>query len=142
MPKNRSQGRCWIAIAGVIAGLLAAAGPASAAEGDLDASFGEGGVVSTSLATSVEANDVALDREGRVVAVGNTAGDFALTRDLEDGDLDTSFGGDGSVTTSFVGEARAMSAAVDASGRIVVGGGIDGDFGVVRYLPNGQLDPS
>lgn len=68
-----------------------------------------------------------------------------------DGDLDTSFGGDGVVTVDFaVGSDhndRAYAAVLQNDGRLVVAGrarfsASDTDFAVARLLPNGALDTS
>ncbi|MEO7255493.1 MAG: hypothetical protein ABIZ64_14805, partial [Casimicrobium sp.] len=59
------------------------------------------------------------------------------------GSLDTSFGGTGSVVTPVspsTGDDRASSMVVQPDGKIVVGGGCENDFCMVRYLPNGSLD--
>ncbi len=59
------------------------------------------------------------------------------------GSLDTSFGGSGFVTTPVsagAGDDRARSMVLQPDGKIVVGGGCENDFCMVRYLPNGSLD--
>ena len=54
-----------------------------------------------------DAHAVALQSDGRIVAVGSAAStavsshDFALVRYMANGALDPSFGGDGKVTTNF-----------------------------------------
>ena len=63
------------------------------------------------------------------------------------GDLDTSFGDDGRVTTSFGGgDDFAADVVVQPDGRIVVAGstaaGGASDFALARYLPDGSLDRS
>jgi uncharacterized delta-60 repeat protein len=64
------------------------------------------------------------------------------------GDLDTSFGGDGRVTTNLTkGSDGALDVAVQANGRIVVVGRASskhsyGRFAVLRYKSNGTLDAS
>jgi uncharacterized delta-60 repeat protein len=63
------------------------------------------------------------------------------------GDLDPTFSADGKLVLP-VSEGRDNDVAVDLKGRIVVVGLVDpagattSDFQVVRYLPNGNLDPS
>lgn len=57
------------------------------------------------------------------------------------GALDPTFGGDGKVVTP-VTSGFAFSVALQTDGRILVGGVINNDFGVARYLPNGSLDTS
>ena len=62
------------------------------------------------------------------------------------GDLDTSFSGDGKVTTDISGgrEDVVNEIALQADGKIVVvgwrNGPVSNDFAVVRYNPNGSLD--
>ena len=62
------------------------------------------------------------------------------------GDLDTSFGGEGKVTTDF-GDDRnheAHALAIQSDGKLVVAGGSTGsgnsDFALARYRPDGTLD--
>ncbi len=73
---------------------------------------------------------------------------WAVVRYLRDGSLDTSFGVEGVVTTSFSDSAYAVDLAVDPGGRIVVVGyappkrGADRVATVVRYSRDGSLDTS
>lgn len=65
----------------------------------------------------------------------------------EDGALDTTFGGDGRVTTTFMNGAYANDVAVQADGLIVAAGAAAGDdfngvFAVARYSPDGTPDPT
>jgi uncharacterized delta-60 repeat protein len=95
---------------------------------------------------------VALDADGRIVMAGAStlsgAADFAVARLNPDGSPDASFDGDGRALTDLdkpVDEAGGL--AIDAAGRIVAAGrtGIyaegNFDFAVVRYRPDGSLDP-
>lgn len=123
---------------------------ASAADGDLDPSFGVGGKVRTPFPIGAYATDVAVQTDGRIVVVGAAAGasgtgELALARYLPDGTLDPAFGTGGIVTTAIAGgnfdEARAV--AIQPNGRIVVAGTDSWErFALVRYLPNGDLDTS
>ena len=68
------------------------------------------------------------------------------TRRLEpEGALDTTFGDGGSVRTDLRdGTEAALDVALDAEGRIVVAGragDFNTDFALVRYLPDGSVDP-
>ncbi len=56
--------------------------------------------------------------------------------------LEPSFAGNGKVTTNFPGQGAAYSVAVRPHGRIVAAGYGDDHFALVRYRPNGNLDPS
>jgi uncharacterized delta-60 repeat protein len=123
---------------------------ASAAPGDLDLTFGQRGVVRTFNAS--EGRALALQQNGRIVAVGNL-GDFGqaieIVRYLRDGDLDATFGNGGraSVLDVAAGESiEAAAAGIDSQGRIVVAGTMGeippSDIVVVRVLPGGDLDTS
>lgn len=71
----------------------------NAADGALDATFGTGGVVTTDFGNSSDlAEDVAIQGDGRIVAVGTREfTDVAMARYDTNGALDTSFDGDGPV---------------------------------------------
>lgn len=89
-----------------------APGVAQAAAGDLDPSFGSGGLVTTNFGRIDQAHSVAVDSQGRIVAAGfNLRHEFALVRYTPNGDLDPSFSSDGKVKTSFGDVAIATSVA-------------------------------
>src|SRR4029079_1635322 len=98
--------------------------------GVLDGTFDGDGLVITDFGFNDEAYGVALQSDGRIVAAGITDaisgvgnGDFALARYGANGALDTSFNGDGRVTTSFgTGEDKAFDIAMQTDGKIVVAG--------------------
>jgi uncharacterized delta-60 repeat protein len=59
------------------------------------------------------------------------------------GSLDPSFGSMGRVTTSFpAGAAWGNALAIQADGKIVVAGSVDGTFALARFKPDGSLDGS
>ena len=127
-------------------------------DGSLDASFGGDGTVRTNFTRwDDSAGDVAIQADGKIVAVG-VAGSmwgrlatFALARYRPDGTLDPSFGDGGKLRTRVGGVppvgpddmVGSFAAAVElqADGRIVVGGDadrvngdrIDGRFALARY---------
>jgi uncharacterized delta-60 repeat protein len=129
-----------------------------AASGDLDTSFGAGGIVTTdpdeNANTSEEGRAVAVQKDGRIVVGANHrlqtgAGDFVLTRYNTDGTLDGSFGVGGVVKTDFLGYGGMVnSVKIDAKGRIVAAGLIATsssatafwDMAMVRYTASGALD--
>lgn len=123
---------------------------AYAAPGDLDTSFGSGGKVTTSTGSSGTA--LAVQDDDKIVVAGDSnGGDFAVVRYNANGTLDTTFSGDGIVTTPIGGSwDRIHSVAIGADGKIVVAGsihtpsdfdtGVSWDFAVARYNPNGTLD--
>jgi uncharacterized delta-60 repeat protein len=145
-----------IVVAGTVAGLGGGGGFALARyrrNGSLDRTFGSDGEVVTDLGRYDAAYAVAIDSQRRIVVAGsvrlpdppvdNFA--FALARYMPDGSLDPSFSGDGMVTTDFgdLGD-HAYAVAVDSQDRIVAAGtgytGVDFDFALARYSPDGSLD--
>ena len=127
----------------------AAPTPAWAAGGDLDPSWGGDGKVFTSVYGYFSySNDVAIQPDGRIVAVGFTGRreSFAIVRYLPGGRRDLTFGDRGRLMTNFSrGSDSAEGVAIQGNGKIVVAGGAGGrlnDFAVARYLPAGRLDPA
>ena len=129
--------------------------------GALDLTFGGGdGIVTTRIGLRALAADLAILPDGRLVAAGGVdkAGvldrkDFALARYLPSGALDTSFGGDGIVTTDFKRNYDHINAVVvQVDGKIIAGGLTDLDtrddfvsnfaFALARYNVDGSLDTS
>jgi uncharacterized delta-60 repeat protein len=120
-----------------------------AAPGDLDPTFGNGGIVITGQGNTLDAaRAMAIQSDGKIVVVGdgnvtqNNNSEFAVARYNTDGSLDTSFGGTGIVIISAYHYDRAYAVAIQSDGKIVVAGGMFGSFAIVRYNPNGSLDTS
>ena len=119
------------------------------ADGSLDGSFGEDGIVVTQISSQNDfARAVAVQPDGRIVVAGYTdAGDndFVLARYDEDGALDEAFG-DGGIVVTAIGEDadEAYAVAIQLDGKIVAAGRSFGDnrgkFAVVRYESDGTLD--
>src|SRR5262245_24776778 len=119
--------------------------------GTLDASFGTGGRVTTTIAGNSDfVRGVVIQPDGKIVAAGTALGDlgsdFAVTRYNTDGTLDTSFGVRGIVTTDFGGNFEgAWSVALQTDGKIVAAGltvnGIN-SFALARYHSDGTPDAS
>lgn len=123
--------------------------------GTLDLSFGSGGIVTTNFGNSEDfAGEILVQPDKKNLLIGwsydGISEDFALARYLPDGHLDETFGNVGKVITDFQGKDNtATKGALQADGKILVVGsfrlGVIG-FGdkvmLVRYLPDGNLDPS
>jgi uncharacterized delta-60 repeat protein len=111
-------------------------------DGVLDSSFNLSGRQTTDFGGSDQAKGVAIQSDGKIVAVGAAGGEFALARYRADGSLDASFSGDGKQTTDFGGlDDGATGIAIQSDGKIVaVGKASIGDFALARYNPNGSLD--
>lgn len=111
-------------------------------DGNLDTGFGSGGKVTTDFGGVEFANAVAVQPDGRILAAGDADGDFALARYQPDGSLDATFGGDGRLVTDLGKRDAAWRVLLVPEGRIVVAGVSSGSFALVRYGPDGSLDPS
>ena len=124
-------------------------------DGSLDTTFGGDGRVTTDFSRHEDlAHGVAIQADAKIVAVGSRATDrsdsrFALARSNPDGALDTTFGGDGKVTTNLTrrGDLIFWGVAIQPGGRIVVAGvagscfpTCNSRFALVRYEPDGSLD--
>lgn len=114
------------------------------ANGSLDTTF-DGDGLFTSSAMGV-ATDVAIQSDGRLVvvgAVGGNNGDFAVARFNTNGTLDSTFDGDGVVTTDFgITFDGANAVAIQADGKLVVAGSASSDLALARYDGAGRLDSS
>lgn len=119
--------------------------------GALDSSFSGDGRVRIDLGASDHALDVATAPGGEIVVVGQRTtvhgSSLFVLRLGSGGGRDRSFGGDGVVITNFGRRfAHANAVAVQANGKIVVGGSVSGggheNWTIARYLPGGALDPS
>ena len=119
---------------------------AAGAAGDLDPSFGVGGIVVTALTTMEDrAQAGVLQPDGKIVAGGgrftSSGPDFALVRYLTDGTPDASFGTGGLVITPMTPPAEVYSMALQPDGKIVAAGTDWTNATVItRYEADGTLD--
>jgi uncharacterized delta-60 repeat protein len=120
------------------------------ADGSLDTSFGEAGLVKTVLITSGISQQVALavavQPDGKIVVAGYTRVGLpfalALVRYNADGSLDAGFGSEGKVLGGVAG--RAFALAIQPGGELVVAGDdpVSENLRLVRYDAAGELDTS
>jgi len=120
--------------------------------GTLDATFGTGGKVVTSINSGQDkAYDVVIQPDGKIVIAGYTqttitGKDFAVLRYNIDGSPDVSFGTNGIVTTDLQlgSDDVAFSLTLDANNKIIVAGysddGSNKNAAIVRYKTNGIID--
>ena len=166
--KNNSQDRWHLCTLILI--LLAAPTPSLyAASGDLDNTFGNGGKVVTDFAgTNDEAHVIAIQPDGKIILAGRAETmpsslftSIALVRYMPNGNLDSSFGNSGKVTTDFGGFGFVVDMALQHDGKILVvgntspisrsqspqsfifryntDGSLDGDFGSVGRVTVNEL---
>lgn len=139
----------WMAALAITVGC----GAAWAAPGELDHSFGSGGIVVTQAPLAVEPTSVLLQPDGKIVVIGELRNApqatmaIALVRYFGDGSVDKSFGHSGQASTqitNFINYANA--AALQPDGKILVAGeaqsadGTLSEFVLVRFEANGTLD--
>ncbi len=120
--------------------------------GDLDLSFGGVGYVTTPIGNGADAGyGLVVQPDGKAVVGGYSHNgnnyDFALVRYNVNGTLDTTFDGDGKVTTPIgSGDDYGWAVALQSDGKILLGGfsfnGSNEDLALVRYNSNGSLDTS
>jgi uncharacterized delta-60 repeat protein len=118
----------------------------------LDTTFGlnKNGIVTTDIEASSNVSSIAIDSNGKILAVGtsiqNKVNKFALARYSSTGTLDTSFGTSGIVLTSIGTGAKAQCCKLTSDSKILVGGltienGLS-KFAIVKYNSDGSLDTS
>jgi uncharacterized delta-60 repeat protein len=111
------------------------------ADGTLDTTFGIGGRTRhPSQTVSPTEARMLVQPDGKILATFGTS--YSIVRFNADGSIDETFSGDG--INTFPTTFRARSLALQADGRIFVGGamnnGANDDFAVVRLLADGTLD--
>ena len=124
-------------------------------DGSLDTSFGTDGRLRTDLSTGNDgAFALALQTDNKIVAGGIAnwgaptaqGGDFGLVRYQADGTLDTDFGTNGIVITSFsFYDDMVRALAIQADGKILAGGFLgygyaSAEFAMACYMEDGSLD--
>jgi uncharacterized delta-60 repeat protein len=143
-------------LAAVLAAALGIPSGAQAAPGDLDPSFGAGGVITTQAGRDDYGRDVVVDAAGRTVVLGHSEtftvdqSSIAISRYTKAGMPDATFGGDGLVVLNLGSQTLdfGKAVAVDPNGRIVIVGAscpsTSECFDVlgIRLTANGQLDPT
>ncbi|MFP5287151.1 MAG: delta-60 repeat domain-containing protein, partial [Thermoanaerobaculia bacterium] len=130
--------------------------PVHAAPGDLDPTFGLGGIAVVDLGGYDHGQDLALQPDGKVVVGGYASvpgtSSFGLARLNPDGSPDASFGNGGQVFSTLAGRSGTLEdLALQPDGKIVVGGYVDlgrttteynANFWLARFNRNGTLDTS
>lgn len=126
-------------------------GSSELASGALDPTFGVAGWAfhTTGTGAAGRIHAVAIQPDGKLVAAGMTSAaatlnDIAVLRLLPSGELDTTWGGTGMITTDITSLDQGANAIVlQSDGRVLVAGGYNtssNNFFVARYLSNGTLD--
>jgi len=114
-------------------------------DGSLDAGFGTNGKVTTDIGQegSDEANDIAIQKDGKIILAGSSPNGFALVRYNIDGSPDNTFGNNGLVTQEVSrGDDGAYTIAIQSDGKVISGGASKNDnainvnmFALIRLWP-------
>lgn len=150
-PSSRQRARAPVLATSSLLGIgIALAGP-----GDLDAGFGDGGLVSLKFSEfGSSASAVTQLPDGKLIVAG--FGDVILTNDDDwivvrldgDGTLDPSFGSDGISTADFANFFDgAFAVTRQDDGKLVLAGTVsvsatESDFALARFAADGTLDPT
>jgi len=129
--------------------------------GVVDSTFGTAGTSTTNVSPGNSFSDkgqsITLQADSKILVAGYTAStlsstgyDFSLVRYNSNGTLDTTFSGDGKLTTSIAsgstGNDYAHSVLVQSDNKILVAGesynGSNYDLAITRYNTDGTLDTS
>ncbi len=114
------------------------------ADGTIDETFGDSGIVATDFGVGSEfARGAVVQSDGKLVAAGDNNGNFLLARYLANGDLDPAFGVGGMVAIDVGFPVRAGDVGIQSDGKfVVVGFNTSGnfDFVLARYDTQGALD--
>jgi uncharacterized delta-60 repeat protein len=121
------------------------------ANGQLDSSFGSGGLVTLAQNALQAANEVLIQPDGKLLVCGtlyvslSSPTNSALWRFNPDGTPDTGFG-NGGVVAPGSGEPTLNhypgALLLQPGGKILIVGSGDSGFFIIRYHPNGTLDTS
>ena len=117
--------------------------------GQLDSTFGTGGIVSSQIFgySNSFLYALAFDNLGRIVVGGEAqpSRSYGIARLLSDGSLDSTFGTSGVVITNSTPinrNTKIYSIAIDSSNRVIAGGFTHESYLLLRLLENGQYDSS
>ncbi|MBL8829753.1 MAG: peptidoglycan DD-metalloendopeptidase family protein [Planctomycetaceae bacterium] len=115
--------------------------------GLLDTTFGVNGVTISAIGTGDdEIMNVELQSSGRIVVIGYSGSatgtaDFMVSRYLANGQIDTTFGTNGSTLLDFAESTnRAWEGMVTADDRILAVGHVGNSAAIARFNSSGQLD--
>ncbi len=110
--------------------------------GSLDTSFGTNGIATVSINSFDQIYGAVLQSDGKIVLAGRSKSgafnyDMAVVRLNSNGTLDTTFDGDGIVTTEINDATDEIIARVylQSDGKIVGAGYSASDFAIIRYWP-------
>src|SRR4051812_5537077 len=144
----RTRSGALVVLGVVLMGIVIAPGSANAATSMLDPTFGTNGKVTTDIGPGDDIANAVVTTTNKSAAVGGHVGspgmrDFAIAVYNSSGQLDSSFGNAGIVTTDFGGDDVANAAVIQGTKLLVAGTTTTSngsDFALARYTATGALD--
>jgi len=121
---------------------------ATSRAGDLDPTFGVGGIVVSDLGAGEQGASVAIQDDGRIIVAGVSGipgvffgQDFLIARFNRDGSLDSTFGSGGKTITDFFGSWDEVNGiAVQRDGKIVAAGFARSSVAPISYVALARYD--
>lgn len=122
------------------------------ADGSLDNSFGQNGMIQKNISKYAYVNDMIVQPDGKILITGNkkdSKNDIKtsfVVRYTANGSIDEEFGSNGIVLTEYDRPTEINAITLQSDGKIVTGGVFNflsnPEYIVVRYLQNGKIDNS
>ena len=118
-------------------------------DGSPDNGFSGDGKQLTTINNNAYGNSIGIQKDGKIIVGGNTgfesasSSDFAVARYNTNGSIDNTFGEGGiGIQTTYFGSVYkfANPLVVQSDGKIILAGGSNGNFALVRYSPDGIPD--
>ncbi|MEZ4752460.1 MAG: hypothetical protein R3B54_18065 [Bdellovibrionota bacterium] len=103
--------------------------------GALDTAFATIGYTTVNTGSTEAAYALALQPNGKIILAGEANNNVLVARLLENGALDTTWAGDGTLTSNPGATDEMWGALVDPDGRIVIGGHSSNNFFIERLWP-------
>ncbi len=120
-------------------------------DGTIDSSFGENGIALTDLGEHENVTGMALQSDGKILLTGlvfkeYSSNKYFLMRYNSDGILDEGFGDKGIIVNKLDEDIEINSIVMQPNGKIIIAGiysiFVNERFLLIRYMPDGTLDPS
>jgi len=116
--------------------------------GELDPTFGQGGLSRIALPSGSTLHASTVQPDGKILAVGSAQNNFLIVRLNGDGTADTSFDGDGIKSVGYGTDIESAGAVVTTSDNKILVGGVSyrfpsanfGDGALIRLNQDGSLD--
>lgn len=111
-------------------------------DGSFNSSFGQNGIVTTSIDPLAHAFAIKLQTDGKIIVAGSSDQRFAVVRYNSNGIIDESFANNGKFLKSKGIMNGVRSIALQTDNKLLFGGYSDSNFAIFRLNTDGTLDSS